>query len=59
VWQSGIEWFVLAGFGDLAGRTIEAIFRFQDFETVVVSYVFFKIPQIGFEKGWFSYTHSS
>jgi hypothetical protein len=59
VGKSGIEWFVLAGFGDLAGRTIKPIFRFQDFETVVVPYVFFKIPQIAFEKGRLSYTHSS
>ena len=58
MWQSGIEWFVLAGFGDLAGSTIEPIFCFRDFEAVVVSYVSFKIPQIAFEKRWLSYTHS-
>ena len=50
--------FVLVGLGDLAGRTIEALFCFRDYETVVGSYVFFKIPQIAFEKRGFFYPHS-
>ena len=49
----------MAGFGDYAGKGIKFLFCFQDFKAVVVPYVFFKIPQIAFKKGWFSYTHSS
>ena len=56
--ESGIQWFVVAGFGDVAGKGIKALFCFRDFETIVVSYVSFKIPQIAFEKRLLSYSHS-
>ena len=56
--KSGIEWIVLVGFGDLAGKGIERLLCFRDFETVVIPYVSFKIPQVAFEKGRFCHPHS-